>query len=86
MKQSRVMSLVEALTNVVVGYGVAVLTQLAVFPLFGLDATLAKNMMMGLIFTIVSIARSFALRRFFEAVRAGSRRTETAAPMRGGVE
>ena len=31
------MSLSEAIANVVVGYGVAVATQLLVFPLFGLD-------------------------------------------------
>ena len=36
MKQSRAMSLVEAMTNVVVGYGVAVLTQIVVFPWFGI--------------------------------------------------
>ena len=35
--QSRWMSLVEAVTNIVVGYGLAVLTQIAVFPLFGLQ-------------------------------------------------
>ena len=34
MKQSRRMSLIEAIANVVVGYGLAVLTQIAVFPLF----------------------------------------------------
>jgi hypothetical protein len=33
--QSRRMSLVEAIANVVVGYGLAVLTQILVFPLFG---------------------------------------------------
>ena len=69
MKQSRRMSLVEALTNVAVGYGIAVATQMAVFPLFGLHATLAQNMAMGAIFTIVSIVRSYALRRVFEEVR-----------------
>ena len=68
MKQSRAMSLVEAITNVVVGYGVAVLTQLLVFPLFGLHTTLAEDLMIGAIFTVVSIARSFALRRLFEAL------------------
>jgi len=68
MKQSRAMSLVEATANVVVGYGVAVLTQLLVFPLFGLHTTLAENLMIGAIFTVVSIARSFALRRLFEAL------------------
>ena len=69
MKQSRRMSLLEALTNVAVGYGIAVATQMAVFPLFGLHATLAQNMAMGAIFTIVSIVRSYALRRVFEEVR-----------------
>ena len=43
MKQSRWMSLVEAVANVLVGYGVAVATQWAVFPLFGLHATLQEN-------------------------------------------
>ena len=69
MKQSRLMSLVESVTNVIVGYGVAVLTQILIFPIFGLHTTLAQNLKMGAIFTIVSIARSFALRRVFEAIR-----------------
>jgi len=69
MKQSRTMSLVEAVANVIVGYGVAVTTQMLVFPLFGLQTTLAQNLKLGLIFTVVSIARSFTLRRVFEALR-----------------
>ena len=69
MKQSRIMSLVEAVANVIVGYGVAVVTQILIFPIFGLHTTLAQNMKMGAIFSFVSIARSFALRRLFEAIR-----------------
>ena len=69
MKQSRLMSLVEAIANVLVGYGVAVITQILIFPIFGLHTTLAQNLKMGAIFTVVSIARSFALRRVFEAIR-----------------
>lgn len=38
------MSLVEAAANVVVGYGVAVLTEILVFPLFGLNATISQNL------------------------------------------
>lgn len=68
MKQSRLMSLVEAAANVVVGYGVAVVTQILIFPIFGLHATLAQNLQMGLLFTGVSIIRSFLLRRLFEAI------------------
>ena len=69
MKQSRAMSLIEAIANVFVGYGVAALTQILILPTFGLHTTLAQNLKMGAIFTVVSIARSFALRRVFEAIR-----------------
>jgi hypothetical protein len=69
MKQSRLMSLVESLANVLVGYGVAVITQMMVFPLFGLAVTVTENLLIGLIFTAVSIVRSYALRRGFEALR-----------------
>ena len=69
MKQSRAMSLAEAVANVIVGYGIAVVTQILIFPVFGLHTTLAQNLKMGAIFTVVSIVRSFALRRVFEAIR-----------------
>ena len=69
MKQSRVMSLVESVANVIVGYGVAVVTQILIFPMFGLRTTLAQNLLMGLAFSLISVARSFALRRAFEAIR-----------------
>ena len=66
--QSRWMSLVESLTNIAVGYGLAVLTQILVFPLFGLRASLGENLLIGGIFTIISLARSFALRRLFNSL------------------
>ena len=57
MKQSRLMSLVESVANVFVGYGVAVLTQILIFPTFGLHTTLAQNLKMGAIFTVLCRAR-----------------------------
>jgi hypothetical protein len=69
-KQSRTMSLAEAITNVVVGYVLALLTQITIFPMFGLVVSATDNLVIGSIFTAVSILRSFALRRVFEAVRA----------------
>jgi hypothetical protein len=71
MRQSRIMSAIEALTNVAVGYGLAVLTQLAVFPLFGLPARVSDALAMGVIFTVVSLVRAYALRRVFECWRVG---------------
>ena len=42
------MSLVEAIANVAVGYAIAVLTQMLVFPIFGLQVSLADNLAIGL--------------------------------------
>ena len=69
MKQTRTMSLIEAVTNVVVGYVLAILTQLLVFPLFGIEAALHEHLAIGLAFVAVSLARGYVLRRVFEAAR-----------------
>jgi hypothetical protein len=66
------MSRIEAVANVVVAYGVAVVTQLVVFPWFGLPARLDDALAIGGIFTTVSILRRFVLRRLFEAIRVGN--------------
>ena len=69
MKQSKRMSFLESLINVAVGYGVAVTAQIAVFPLFGLEVSLSDNLVIGAIFTGISILRSYTLRRLFEEIR-----------------
>ncbi len=68
-KQSRMMSFIESWANVAVGYGVAVLTQVIVFPLFGIFVDFSQQLGIGFVFTAVSIIRSFALRRIFEEIR-----------------
>lgn len=58
-------SLIESITNVIVGYGVALLSQIIIFPIFGIKVTIRDNVLIGLFFTVVSIIRSYALRRIF---------------------
>jgi hypothetical protein len=70
MKQSRMMSLVEAVTNVAVGYGLAVVTQIIVFPWFGLEAALGEHLAIGIAFVAVSLVRSYLLRRLFALIQA----------------
>lgn len=67
--QSRAMSLLEATTNVVVGFAVAVLLQLILLPLFGIDLPMNINLLIATAFTAASIIRSYVLRRIFEAYR-----------------
>ncbi len=66
--QSRLMSLIEALANVVVGFWLAVIAQLVVFPLFGLSVSFGQNLAIATLFTGVSLMRGYVLRRLFETL------------------
>lgn len=67
--QSRRMSMVESIGNVVIGYLVAIASQILIFPFFGIQVSLGENLMIGLFFTVISIVRSYVLRRVFNAIR-----------------
>lgn len=65
MSQTRIQSLIESMTNIAVGYSVALSAQVIVFPMYGMRPRLSENIQIGLIFTVVSLFRSYALRRVF---------------------
>lgn len=67
MNQSRMESLVEALVNVLIGFGVGFTSQVVIFHSFGYTVTMWENLQMTLWFTLVSIARSYCIRRWFNA-------------------
>lgn len=67
--QSRLMSAVETIVNVVIGYAIATLTTWLVFPMFGYVVTGANAFGISAIFTVVSILRSYILRRLFNMMR-----------------
>lgn len=63
--QSRRASLTESLLNVAIGYGVALAAQAVIFPAFGIHLSIGEHAAIGGWFTLVSIARSYCLRRLF---------------------
>lgn len=67
--QSRIQSLIESCVNVAIGYGVAIVGQLLVFPLYDIHIPLQANLEIGVLFTLISIARSYLVRRFFNKVQ-----------------
>lgn len=68
MNQSRIGSLIEAVANVVIGYGIGFVSQLIVFPLVGIEhVALHQNLIISLAFTAISLVRSYVLRRWFNA-------------------
>ena len=67
MNQTRLGSFIESCMNVAIGYGIALASQLLVFPWFGIHIPLSSNLAIGGIFTVISIARSYIIRRWFNA-------------------
>ena len=63
------MSMVETITNVAIGLIVSFLSQVVIFKLYDIHISLAQNLELTLYFTVVSILRSYALRRFFNSIR-----------------
>ena len=67
MTQSRLESLIESLMNIMIGYGVALASQLVIFPLFDIHVSLETNIWIGAWFTAISLVRSYVIRRWFNA-------------------
>lgn len=65
MSQSRKHSMLEAVINVVVGFSINFLLNMLVFPLFGWEISAAQNIALGVIYTVISIVRSYSLRGVF---------------------
>lgn len=66
--QSRLGSIVESIANIAVGFGAALASQMLIFPLYGVHLSLQDNAMITVWFTFISLARSYALRRTFNAI------------------
>lgn len=63
--QSKKWSMIEVVVSVAIGYFVALLTQLLVFPFMRIPVSWEQNFQIGAIFTVVGVARSYFVRRFF---------------------
>lgn len=65
MQQSKKGSLLEALTNLAIGYVVGVLSQFLVFPFFGATFTFTENLWISVWFSLIALIRSYLIRRLF---------------------
>ena len=63
--QSRWSSFIEAWVNVAIGFGINFAANLLVLPLFGFDIHVGQALGIGLVFTVISVARGYAIRRWF---------------------
>jgi hypothetical protein len=68
MSQTKTHSLIESATNILIGYTVALVSQLVIFPMYGINIPLSDNIAIGAWFTVVSLVRSYVIRRWFNKI------------------
>lgn len=75
MSQSRLGSFVEACINVLIGFWINFFANLLILPLIGFNISVGQNFFIGFLYTLISVARSYAVRRWFNRyiVRAAQR-------------
>ena len=67
MKQSRIQSFIESTMNIAIGYIVALMSQIILFPMFDIHISIQTNLWIGAWFTAISLVRSYVIRRWFNA-------------------
>lgn len=63
--QPRHISAIESVTNVAVGFGLALVTQAVLFPVFDIHAAPGEHAAIAAVFTVISLVRSYTIRRVF---------------------
>lgn len=63
--QSKKLSLIESIVNVVSSFLMGVITQIIVFPFYGFKASVMANISLTLIFSLTGFIRSYTVRRIF---------------------
>ncbi len=67
MNQTRLGSFIEALFNVAIGFAINFVANMAILPLIGFHITPGQNLFIGVLYTMISVCRSYVIRRWFNA-------------------
>ena len=63
--QSRRASFAEAWINIFIGYAINFTANMLIFPRFGYQITVRDNLIIGVIYTVISLVRGYGVRRLF---------------------
>ncbi len=66
--QTKKHSLLESLTNVIVGLLMSFLTQLVIYPILNIEVSLNQNIIITAVFFIISFVRGYVIRRIFNKI------------------
>jgi len=74
MAQTRLGSIIEAWANIAVGFMINFIANMLILPLFGFkNLTLRNNFIIGILYTVISLVRSYMLRRWFNGLKFGNK-------------
>lgn len=65
-RQTRMGSFIEVCINIAIGFSINFFMNLTIFPLFGWSISVGENLLLGVIYTVVSVIRGYIVRRWFE--------------------
>ena len=65
--QTKKDSLIESLTSTTIGIIIGIVLNLTILPLFGYPVSLSDSLWISVIFTAISIIRSYIIRRWFNS-------------------
>lgn len=67
ISQSRLASFIEAWVNVLIGFGINFSANMLILPMIGFHISMGQNLFIGVLYTIISVVRSYVIRRWFNA-------------------
>jgi hypothetical protein len=67
MEQTKLGSFYESLINIIIGWTINFTANMTIFPLFGWEISVEQNILIGTIYTVISLVRSYIIRRWFNA-------------------
>jgi len=63
--QTKKHSIIESITQTIIGLLTSILIQLILYPAMGIPVTFSQNLIITAVFFIVSIIRGYFIRRYF---------------------
>ena len=65
--QTKKQSVIESLTNILVGLITSFLIQLVIYPIMGIPVSFNQNIVITIVFFIASFIRGYLIRRYFNS-------------------
>jgi len=67
--QSKKLSIIEAISNTIIGLLTSFIIQLIIYPILNIEVSINQNIIITIVFFIASIIRGYLVRRLFNKIK-----------------